>query len=139
MAKVNQCAIAILLEDKKILLAKRSGRRRIYPGYWDLVGGHCKPDERPRRALARELYEELDICVTESQLLEILDEPRYDVYGKHKYHVYWVIKWTGDVRNAQLEEHSKLRWFTVEQTRLLKLAHPRYPALFCRVISDSDD
>ena len=71
MVDVQECAAAILLKDNKILLGKRAARRRMYPGYWDLVGGHCEPDESPKSALLRELREELNICATDFRLLDV--------------------------------------------------------------------
>ena len=139
MVDVQECAAAILLKDNKILLGKRAARRRMYPGYWDLVGGHCEPDESPKSALLRELREELNICATDFRLLDVLDEPLCDAYGKYRYYVYLVTGWCGNVCNAQLEEHSDLQWFTFEQTGLLKLAHPSYPALFKGVVGEIDD
>jgi len=41
-----------------VFAQRRSLTRRLFPGCWDLVGGHIEAGETPRQALARELAEE---------------------------------------------------------------------------------
>jgi 8-oxo-dGTP diphosphatase len=44
--------------DGRIFAQRRSATRRLFPGCWDLVGGHFEPGESPRQTLERELEEE---------------------------------------------------------------------------------
>jgi 8-oxo-dGTP pyrophosphatase MutT (NUDIX family) len=44
--------------DGRIFAQRRSPTRRLFPGCWDLVGGHIEAGESPRQALERELAEE---------------------------------------------------------------------------------
>ncbi|QES48108.1 NTP pyrophosphohydrolase [Streptomyces venezuelae] len=48
----------ILGEDGRAFAQRRSPDRRLFPGCWDIVGGHVEPGESLRDALAREIREE---------------------------------------------------------------------------------
>ncbi len=130
---MNRCAVALLWKRKRILLGKRSAQRRMYPKHWDLIGGHCEPNETMDQTLVRELAEEIGITDTIFDRIDMLDEPRSDEYGIYEYHVYLVSKWRGVPHNLQLEEHSEIRWFLVKDAVRLELAHPGYPNLFKRI------
>lgn len=61
-ANVTTVTAGILIEDGKVLIAKRSGNDEL-AGKWEFPGGKVKKNETPERALRRELKEELDIKV----------------------------------------------------------------------------
>lgn len=42
----------------RVFAHRRTPDRRLLPGTWDIVGGHCEPGETAEQALARELFEE---------------------------------------------------------------------------------
>ena len=123
-------ACAILLEEGRILLGKRSSRRKFYPNVWDLIGGHCETGESPVQTLVRELEEELGIIPTTFQEVDILAEPDTETHGDYRYHVYLVTAWNGVPHNRQPQEHSELQWFSLEDALGLDVAHPHYPELF---------
>jgi mutator protein MutT len=50
---------AAVVEEGRILLARRPKTKAIAPGKWHLPGGHVEHGEEPAAALARELLEEL--------------------------------------------------------------------------------
>lgn len=63
--KLSHAVAAIILVDGKYLLQRRDPRPDIwYPGFWGLFGGGVEPNEAPLEALARELYEELELTIT---------------------------------------------------------------------------
>src|SRR5690606_23260736 len=50
---------ALIADDQgRIYLQRRSLSRALFPGSWDLVGGHAEEGEDVRKALAREVREE---------------------------------------------------------------------------------
>ncbi len=52
---------AVVVRDGRVLLGRRAASRALAPGVWDVVGGHVERGESARRALRRELREELGI------------------------------------------------------------------------------
>jgi len=48
----------VVRPDGRVFAQRRSPNRRLFPGCWDLVGGHVEPGEAPRDALIREVAEE---------------------------------------------------------------------------------
>ena len=63
MTAVTEVAAAVIERPGEFLLAQRP-EGKPYPGYWEFPGGKIEAGEDPRRALARELAEELGIRVT---------------------------------------------------------------------------
>ena len=60
--KLRFINIIIIDKDKKIIVPKRSGNRRIFPNCYDFsVGGHVNSGENYEQAAYRELKEELNI------------------------------------------------------------------------------
>jgi 8-oxo-dGTP diphosphatase len=82
------CVAAILFQEKKILLGKRSGNLKLYPDVWDLIGGHCETGETPEQALIRELREELGVIPTQYTQLAVLYDPEPTIHGDYKYYTY---------------------------------------------------
>ncbi len=63
-APVVYAAAALLTDDRgRVLLARRPPGKAM-AGLWEFPGGKVEPGERPRDALARELWEELGLRVS---------------------------------------------------------------------------
>lgn len=62
-----------LISNSKLLIQKRSMKKRGEPGKWDLSSaGHIDMDEAPIDAAIREAYEEIGILIDKSEL-ELID------------------------------------------------------------------
>ena len=127
------CAAGILLKDSSILLGKRQVNRDFYPDTWDIIGGQCENGETLDQTLSRELEEEIGVTPTRYTLIAVFHEPRRDMLGDYEYHIYLVPDWIGNPRNLQLNEHSEIAWFHIEEALQLELAHPKYPDLFSNI------
>ena len=136
----HEIAAALITRAGLILLGKRSPTREFYPNVWDVFGGHVEPDEEHERTLIREVQEELDITLTRWTFLETITQPLPIGIEVDKppdlliAHFYLVTAWTGTPVNRQPEEHSQIRWFSLEEATQLELADPSYPELFARYL-----
>jgi 8-oxo-dGTP pyrophosphatase MutT (NUDIX family) len=140
---VHHLVAAILVEGNRVLLGLRSPDRILYPGVWDVFGGHIEPNEGSEQALLRELQEELDITPLQWRELETVSEsvperdetPAYDVICRF----YHVMAWSGTPVNCQPEEHSVIQWFSYAEAAQLDLAHPSYPRIFSQCLGFMED
>lgn len=53
------CVAALIRDERhRVFAHRRTPDRRLFPGVWDIVGGHLEAGETPEEALARETEEE---------------------------------------------------------------------------------
>jgi len=137
---VHEVVAALIIRSQRILLGQRSATRAFYPRVWDVFGGHVEPGEEHEQTLIRELQEELGITPKQWNYLESisLSQPNKETDLLTIY-LYLVNDWIGTPINRQLEEHSTIGWFSLEQAIQLRLAHPTYPTLFARYLSSETD
>ncbi len=128
------CAGGLLVQRNKILLAKRSSERALYPGVWDVIGGHCEEGEAPSDALVREMKEELGVTPCVFEEVAILAEPQPAQHGEAQYHIFIVTAWADGEPQLRGSEHSDVRWVTLEEALALPLAHPEYGKLFRSIL-----
>ncbi len=134
-AQVMHFVVAGLLRHRgHALTVHRSPQRLWYANAWDLPGGHVLAGEPPRRALTRELREELGIVA------EVTGEPFARVQGSDFQMDVWLIdQWTGEPSNRDLLEHDALRWMTDKELSGLRLADPRTPQLLRRALDPGSE
>lgn len=134
MTHHHEVVTALIVREGEVLLGLRSPDRAFWPGVWDMFGGHLEPGEGHAQALVRELQEELGITPTAWRFLETISLPTDEASGTLTMHLYLVGGWSGTPANRQLEEHTSIDWFTLEQAIRLPLAHPAYPMLLARYL-----
>lgn len=124
----------LLLAHGKVLLARRSLRRKAYAGLWSFPGGHIEPGETLEQALVRELREEMGIVPVAFDALATIADPN----APATYHLYAVTQWQGEPA-IQDEEHSELRWLAPSAAaRLPDLALEEYRPLLERLLAVID-
>lgn len=64
-------SIFVLNQYGEVLIERRSEHKDLFPGFYDIVGGHLQPGQKPVEAARQETYEELGLKVP-SQRLERL-------------------------------------------------------------------
>lgn len=112
---VKRGAIAVLVDDDKCLVVRRADRI-AKGGYWCFPGGHVEAGETSRRAIAREMVEELGIVVEPTKRLGSL---RVEDTG-HVLVAWMVSHVSGEFRPA-VEEIAEYRWLTASAIRQLPL------------------
>ena len=106
-------ALVMLVRGDSVLMLKRSSNSSFEPGAYSLPGGRVEKNESFKRALIREVYEELGIIVREDDLEFI-----HAFYRKGKDElvafVFKCSKWEGEPLNKEPEKHEELRWIDAD-------------------------
>ncbi len=102
--RVEVAAAILTRPDGSVLLGQRPPST-FYGGYWEFPGGKIEPGESPRRALARELAEELGIRVTRAYPWLVRDHTY--PHAQVRLHFFRVVAWEGAIRDI---EHTALAW-----------------------------
>ncbi len=102
---VMDVAVGILLHsDGKMLMAQRPDGK-VFSGYWEFPGGKIEAGESPRKALERELWEELDITIL-SALPWCCMTHTYP-HARVRLHCFIVERWLGE---PVPKESQTLQW-----------------------------
>jgi 8-oxo-dGTP diphosphatase len=109
---VRQIVNALLVREGRVLLARRSPRRKAYPGKWSFPGGHVEADETLEEALVREMREEVGLAPLAYRFLISIVDPHATSDDPVTYHIYVVAAWQGGEPAMLGDEHTELKWFT---------------------------
>lgn len=132
---IRNCACAILVQDRRLLLGKRAAHRKAYVGKWDVIGGRVEDGETLEDALVREVREEIGVAPLQWEDLCSLRDMGPEAQGPAIYHMFVVRAWTGGQPSIMNHEHSALCWFTVaEACGLTELALEDYRSVFRRLL-----
>ncbi|MCJ8277539.1 MAG: (deoxy)nucleoside triphosphate pyrophosphohydrolase [Bdellovibrionales bacterium] len=102
---------ALLIQDKKILLAQRP-LNKSHGGQWEFPGGKVDGDEDFVTALSRELLEELDITVTDFKKLGQVQNEKINLHS-----------FTTPLKSAYFpKEHRAIAWAELDQIEDFELA-----------------
>lgn len=131
---LNIAAGILVGPQEKVFFGLRASWKSAWPDHWDAIGGRLELGETAAQALVRELNEEIGIAAKTFELLAILDGQQPELYGEMKCNIFAVTDWSGEPYLA-CDEHSQLRWFSVEELEQLpNLAGAGYPGLARRAI-----
>jgi mutator protein MutT len=108
--KANECISFLLINDKNVLLERRSKNKKLDPGLIALPGGHIEAGENREQALNRELMEELNLVSESSAYLCSLYHPTTEL---QLIHYYVVSKWQGEMKVLEADE---VAWFSIFDT-----------------------
>ena len=101
------CAVClILIKDGKILLQLRNNPNKYGYGMLGMPSGHLEPNENVYDAFKREMKEELDIDVTNSKIVQVMNvNGETDVYDVD----YFVCDYTGEIKNNEYRNSHEYR------------------------------
>lgn len=105
------CGAAILSNDK-LLLIQRRGEPEA--GHWGFPGGKVDWLEPVSEAVAREVYEELGIELTDLELLTAVDQIDPQAPAHWVALVYLTEAFTGQPRLMEPEKHLDFGWFSLD-------------------------
>lgn len=98
--------------NKTVLLHRRDHRAGQSPNRWDCFGGKIENKEKPMDAFIRELYEELDITISENEARLLFENK-----SKSIYYIYFP-DWK--TRAIRLGEGAGYAWFSFKDALKLK-------------------
>ncbi len=113
----------ILDEDGRVFVHRRGWGRRLFPGCWDIVGGHLERGETLLDALEREVAEETGWRLMGTpRLAYVADwETTEDTGVARRREFDFVVEVDGDLARPRLErpKHVEFRWLAAEDLQLL--------------------
>ena len=74
--KTKDIVCAVICMDQRLLIAKRSSG--VHENIWEFPGGKVEPEETREQAVAREIREELELCVDIDRYLTTIQDNRED-------------------------------------------------------------
>lgn len=112
---------AIVVDDDKILAVKKSVHQ-TYPNKWEFPGGKVEPGETDKKALIREIAEELQIEIMVNMKLQtVFYEEANRIIELRPYLCERVL---GDI---QLNEHQEYKWMEIDALLHLDFAPADIP------------
>ena len=119
-------AIALINNDGRLLIQKRSANKKIEPNKWDLSSaGHIDINETPEQAAVRELYEETGIKIEIGELKLIdtyLNKVKLDsiIFINH-YTYLFLIKKDIDINSIKIQESELSNILFVDKKTYIEL------------------
>jgi 8-oxo-dGTP diphosphatase len=114
----------IVNNERQVFVQKRSPDRQLFPGCWDIAGGHVEPGETLFEALAREIEEETGWQLVEiKEVVDIIDwEEETDGQTRKNREFDFVVEVRGDLDQPQIEEEkfTEFRWVGKDDLEVLK-------------------
>ena len=103
----------------RVYVQRRSPTRALFPGCWDLVGGHVEEGETVTQALAREIHEETGWALAGvGRVVACLD---WEAGGLRRREVDVLVRVEGDLDQPALEpdKHDLARWLSPAEVNVL--------------------
>jgi len=119
MRAVDCVGVLIQGEQHRVYVHRRTMQRRLFPGIWDIVGGHLEPGETPEQTLARELEEETGWKLRE--IRSTVADWEWEHQGRIRRELDYLVTVEGDLRRPRLEEgkHDASAWVGPDDLELL--------------------
>ena len=110
MKRIHVVAAVIVSADQQQIFISRRADHLHQGGFWEFPGGKVETDESPESALARELFEELDIRIETAQPYMQVE---HDYPDKQVFLDIWQVdSFTGTARGKEGQE---CRWVSLQE------------------------
>lgn len=115
-------------KDEMILLSKRKNTGYA-DGQYSLVGGHIEPNETIKKALIREVKEEIGVELSESEieLIHVMHRKKENMDDEDRIEFYFKpIKMIYNIHNMEHDLCSKLAWFNISNIPINTVPYIRH-------------
>lgn len=126
----KDAVVAILRNEDRFLLVKRSDYKEVAAGYWCPVSGRVEQNETQSEALAREVKEEVGLEV--KAIRQLCSIPTHD--QQFKLH-FWTTEIIAGEASITSNEATDLKWLTVAEMKKLDLVFDEDIAVFEKLIN----
>ncbi len=114
---MNIATKAVIKSGSMYLLQLRDNKKEIFsPNHWGLFGGTKNNNETSKKAIKREIFEELGINCKVLKKIGV---------GFHKpsgtKNIFYLIKSLNVIKSKNLKEGQDLGWFTLNQMKKMKI------------------
>lgn len=117
------CAVnLILIKDGKILLQRRNNPEKYGYGMLGMPGGHLEENENIYDAIKREIKEELNIDLTNIEIVQVMHVKGEGVYDNY----FFTAEYTGEIRNMEKDESKTIEWADLDSGIKDLLPYQRY-------------
>ncbi|HLG61825.1 MAG TPA: NUDIX domain-containing protein [Ktedonosporobacter sp.] len=118
----RECVVGAVIIDPqgRAFVQKRSLDRQLFPGCWDIVGGHVEPGETLYQCLCREADEETGWQI--ANIIAVLEQFDWAAGGQAKREFDLLVEVTGNLDEPRLEwsKHSEFRWISLDEIEILR-------------------
>ena len=114
------CVGALIRDERgRVFVHRRSVTRRLFPGIWDIVGGHIEAGETLEEALAREIEEETGWTLR--RLGARIADWEWQHDGVVRRELDYLVEVDGDLTRPRLEvgKHDAYAWVGPDDVELL--------------------
>ncbi len=114
---MNIATKAVIKSGSTYLLQLRDNKKEIFsPNHWGLFGGTKNNNETSKKAIKREIFEELGI---NCKVLKKIGEGFHKPSGTKN--IFYLIKSLNVIKSKNLKEGQDLGWFTLNQMKKMKI------------------
>lgn len=121
-----ECVVGALITNPQgaVFVQKRNLTRKMFPGCWDIVGGHVEAGESLFEALKREVQEETGWRLTDLlDVVRIFDwesESHGQLVKKREFDFLVTIEGELNAPQIETEKFTEYRWVTLADIEILK-------------------
>ena len=124
----HQVVAAIIRQNNKFLLGKRAATKKSAPGFWSPICGRIEVNETPAQAVERVVLEEVGLVVQ-----PIKQVAEFDTRDKSALILWWTVKVLVGEPQIKNDEHSEIRWLSIDDMEKLDHVFSEDIELFRRI------
>lgn len=135
-ADQRECVVGGLIVNAsgQIFVQKRSPNRKLFPGGWDIAGGHVEPGEALYQTLEREIREETGWRLT--RIIDVVAVFDWESQSAQMREFDFLVGVEGDLEHPQieLEKFTEFRWVGPADIELLMEGRPADEVMMFRLV-----